>query len=130
MIKTASPAKLVELLYQRSIELLNEALDLLEKKDYKGVNERVKKVEDIIMELNMSLDVQRGGQIAQNLRALYNYMFQRLLNGNVKKDAEAFKEVRSMLEELLGTWREVMKKAGNTLEIARDTHKSGLDINI
>jgi len=130
MIKTASPAKLVELLYQRAIELTEEAIELLDKKDYRSVNERAKKAEDIIMELNMSLDTEKGGEIAKNLRALYNYMFQRLLDGNVKKDKEAFKEVKGMLKELLETWREVMKKAGNTLEISRDTHRSGLDINI
>ena len=130
MVRTASPAKLIELLYQRAVELLKEAEKLIIDKDYVKANEKLKKTQDIVTELNLSLDMEKGGQIAQNLRALYNYMFRRLVDANVKKDVEAVKEVRGMLEELLDTWREVMKKAGNTVEINRDTHKSGLDLNI
>jgi len=130
MVRTASPAKLIELLYQRAVELLKEAEKFIIDKDYVKANESLKKAQDIVTELNLSLDMEKGGQIAQNLRALYNYMFRRLIDANVKKDVEAVKEVREMLEELLDAWREVMKKAGNTLEINRDTHKSGLDLNI
>ena len=130
MVRTASPAKLIELLYQRAVELLKEAEKFIIDKDYVKANENLKKAQDIVTELNLSLDMEKGGQIAQNLRALYNYMFRRLIDANVKKDVEAVKEVREMLEELLDAWREVMKKAGNTLEINRDTHKSGLDLNI
>ena len=130
MVRTASPAKLIEMLYQRAVGLLKEAEKLIEDKEYMKANENLKKAQDIVTELNLSLDMEKGGQIAQNLRALYNYMFRRLIDANVKKDIEAVKEVREMLEELLDTWREVMKKAGNTLEINRDIHKSGLDLNI
>ncbi len=130
MVRTASPAKLIEMLYQRAVELLKEAEKLIEDKEYMKANENLKKAQDIVTELNLSLDMEKGGQIAQNLRALYNYMFRRLIDANVKKDIEAAREVRGMLEELLDAWREVMKKAGNTLEINRDTHKSGLDLNI
>lgn len=130
MVRTASPAKLIEMLYQRAVELLKEAEKLIEDKEYMKANENLKKAQDIVTELNLSLDMEKGGQIAQNLRALYNYMFRRLIDANVKKDIEAAREVREMLEELLDAWREVMKKAGNTLEINRDIHKSGLDLNI
>ncbi len=130
MIKTASPAKLVELLYMRAIELLDSAVDNIKNKKLKEANEDIKKAEDIIMELNLSLDMEKGGQIAQNLRALYNYMFRKLIDGNVKKDTEMILEVKDMLKELLDAWREVMKKAGNTAEIAKDSHSSGLDLSI
>ncbi len=130
MVKTASPAKLVELLYMKAIEVLNESLDLLERKEYTEVNEKLKRAQDIVMELNVSLDMERGGQIAQNLRALYNYMFQRLVQANIKKDKEPILEVKGYLEELLEVWREVMKKAGNTAEVARDSDKPGLDLKL
>ncbi|MCD6449927.1 MAG: flagellar export chaperone FliS [Thermotogaceae bacterium] len=130
MVRTASPAKLIELLYQRAVELLKSAEKFVTNKEYIKANENLKKAQDIVTELNLSLDMEKGGQIAQNLRALYNYMFKKLVDANVKKDAEAIKEVRGMLEELLDTWREVMKKAGNTAETNRNVHKSGLDLNI
>ena len=130
MIKTASPAKLVELLYQRAVELLNEAKNQINENKLTDANESIKKAEDIIMELNLSLDMEKGGKIAQNLRALYNYMFRRLIDANVKKDVSAIEEVKGMLEELLDTWREVMKKAGNTAELTEKSKKGGLDLNI
>lgn len=129
MVKTASPAKLVELLYMKAVDVLKEAEEFIEKKEYTSANEKIKRAQDIVLELNLSLDVERGGQIAQNLRALYNYMFQRLLDANVKKDVEMVREVRGMLEELLETWREVMKRAGNTAEIST-RKQGGLDISL
>ena len=129
MVKTASPAKLVELLYMKAVDVLKEAEEFIEKKEYTSANEKIKRAQDIVLELNLSLDVERGGQIAQNLRALYNYMFQRLLDANVKKDVEMVREVRGMLEELLETWREVMKRAGNTAEIS-SRKQGGLDISL
>ncbi len=129
MVKTASPAKLVELLYMKAVDVLKEAEEFIEKKEFTSANEKIKRAQDIVLELNLSLDIERGGQIAQNLRALYNYMFQRLLDANIKKDVEIVREVRDMLEELLETWREVMKRAGNTAEIS-SRKQGGLDISL
>ncbi len=130
MVKTASPAKLVELLYMKAIEVIDEAMELTDEKKYTEANEKLKRAQDIIMELNLSLDMEKGGQIAQNLRALYNYMFQRLVEANVRKDKEIMKEVKGYLEELLDVWREVLKKAGNTVEISKGSDKPGLDLTI
>ncbi len=130
MVKTASPAKLVELLYMKAIEVIDEAMELTDEKKYTEANKKLKRAQDIIMELNLSLDMEKGGQIAQNLRALYNYMFQRLVEANVRKDKEIMKEVKGYLEELLDVWREVLKKAGNTVEISKGSDKPGLDLTI
>lgn len=130
MVKTASPAKLIELLYMKAIDVLKEAEELINDKKYVEANEKIKRAQDIVVELNLSLDVERGGQIAQNLRALYNYLFQRLIEGNVKKDVAALKEVRGFLEDLLETWREVMKRAGNTAEVSSKKKQGGLDLSL
>ncbi|ACM23573.1 MULTISPECIES: flagellar export chaperone FliS [Thermotoga] len=113
MVMTASPAKLVQMLYEKAIEVLKEAEKLLEEKKFVEFSEKITRAQDIITELNLSLDMEKGGTIAQNLRALYNYMFQRLVEGNVKKDLEKIREVEGMLSELLEVWKEAMKKAGN-----------------
>lgn len=130
MVKTASPAKLIELLYMKAIDVLKEAEDLIGEKKYVEANEKIKRAQDIVIELNLSLDLEKGGQIAQNLRAIYNYLFQRLIEGNVKKNVEILREVRSFLEDLLETWREVMKRAGNTVEVSSKKKQGGLDISL
>ncbi len=130
MVKTASPAKLIELLYMKAIDVLKEAEELIKEKKYVEANEKIKRAQDIVVELNLSLDIEKGGQIAKNLRALYNYLFQRLIEGNVKKDINALKEVRGFLEDLLETWREVMKRAGNTAEVSSKKKQGGLDLSL
>ncbi len=130
MVKTASPAKLIELLYMKAIDVLKEAEELIKEKKYVEANEKIKRAQDIVVELNLSLDIEKGGQIAKNLRALYNYLFQRLIEGNVKKDINALKEVRGFLEDLLETWREVMKRAANTAEVSSKKKQGGLDLSL
>jgi len=60
------------------------------------------------MELNLALDMEKGGEIAKNLRALYNYMYRTLVEANIKKDKKMLDDVKSLLEDLLSTWREAM----------------------
>lgn len=111
MVKTASPAKIVQLLYEKAIEHLNESEKLLEEGNYVQFSERVGKAQDIITELNLSLDMEKGGEIAKNLRALYTYMYRELVEAVLKKDKAKLLEVRGMLSDLLETWKEAMKKA-------------------
>lgn len=108
-IMTASPAKLVEMLYEKSVELLKESKELIEKELFLEANDRIKRVQDILMELNASLDMEKGGQIAQSLRSLYLYMYRTLVEGNIKKDIKKIEEILGYFEELLAAWRSAMK---------------------
>lgn len=114
MVLTASPAKLIELLLDKAINVLEEAKKLIDEKDYTGANEKIVRAQDIVMELNLALDVEKGGDIAKNLRALYNYMYRTLVEANIKKDKNMIDDVKVLLSDLLSTWREAMKLAGST----------------
>ncbi len=126
LVKTASPAKLVEILYERFLELVETSKKDLENKDFVSVNEKLKKAQDIITELNISLNMEKGGDIAKNLRALYNYIFKRLIDANVEKNAKILDEVSELVSGLLEAWREAMKKAKDTVKEPR----GGLDISL
>ncbi|AMW32732.1 flagellar protein FliS [Fervidobacterium changbaicum] len=114
MVLTASPAKLIELLLQKAISVIDEAKNFIDSKDYNNANAKIVRAQDIIMELNLSLDMEKGGEIAKNLRALYNYMYRTLVEANIKKDKKMLDDVKVLLEDLLSTWREAMKLAGST----------------
>lgn len=129
-IMTASPARLVSMLYEGGIRFLDEAVEAVEAGDFIKANEKIKRAQDIVMELNLSLDMENGGSIAQNLRALYNYIFQRLIQANVKKDTEILKEVRSIFSDLNGAWKEAMKSLGNTANLTSDPNKPRFNISI
>lgn len=115
-IKTASPAKLIELLYKNAIERIDKSIKLIDEKKFTEANKQILRIEDIVLELNVSLNIEKGGEIANNLRALYNYIYRRLIEANTKKDIEILKEVKTYLEDLLNTWKEVMKKEINTVK--------------
>ncbi|MBM7559373.1 flagellar export chaperone FliS [Marinitoga litoralis] len=130
MVKTASPAKLVELLYLNSIERLNRARKYIEEKKFADANTQIIRVEDIIMELNLSLDMEKGGEISKNLRSLYAYMYRRLLEANLNKNVEILEEVKSLLNTLLEAWREAMKQAGDVIkQQVNGPERKGFDIS-
>ncbi|RAO99566.1 flagellar biosynthesis protein FliS [Petrotoga sp. 9PW.55.5.1] len=123
-VNTASPAKLIELLYQNSIERLNKSIKSIENNNLQEANKQIIRVEDIIMELNISLNLEKGGEVAKNLRSLYNFMYAKLLEANTKKDIGILNEVKELLEDLLETWKEVRKKEVKT---SRELNAKTLD---
>ena len=113
-IKTATPGKLILMMYDGAIKHLNQALQDLdnEHRRYDSISNSLIKAQDIIAELMISLDFERGGDIAKNLFGLYVFMNRRLLDGNIQKDRAPLEEVRTLLMELRGAWAEVADKAG------------------
>jgi flagellar protein FliS len=113
-IKTATPGKLILMMYDGAIKNLNQALQDMdnEHRRYDSISNSLIKAQDIIAELMISLDFERGGEIAKNLFGLYVFMNRRLLDGNIKKDKTPLEEVKTLLIELRGAWAEAADKAG------------------
>jgi len=113
-IKTATPGKLILMLYDGAIRQLNQAVEDLEVQDrrYDRISNSLIKAQDIITELMISLDFDRGGEIARNLFALYVFMNGRLLDANIRKDPAPLQDVKRMLTELREAWAAVAAKAG------------------
>jgi flagellar secretion chaperone FliS len=111
-IKTATPGRLIVMLYDGAIKSLNIAIEHMEKKDTKLdiVSNNIIKAQDIISELMVSLDFEKGGEIAKTLFALYMFMNRELLNGNVKKEMTPLVNVRKFLMDLREAWNEIADK--------------------
>jgi flagellar secretion chaperone FliS len=106
-IMTQNRGRLVVMLYDGAIRFLKQAIDDLERQDYAAKGVHIRKALDIIFELNTVLDMEKGGQIVQNLRALYNFMQQHLSEANAKKDPQMIRDVIAVLEELNQGWRAI-----------------------
>jgi flagellar protein FliS len=106
-IQTASPADLLLLLYDGAIKWCKQAEVHLDDGQGEHANEALLKSQDIIDELIVNLDFSAGGEIAQGLYQLYDYMRWCLIEANIKKDKEPVTQVVAMLEELRETWAEV-----------------------
>lgn len=103
---TADPKKLVIMCYEGAIRNLKIAKEKYLAGEYEPKAKCMQKAQDIIGELMQALDFEEGGQIAENLDALYSYMQRRLLDAEAKREIKAIDEVVNMLEELKVAWEE------------------------
>ena len=106
-ILTGTPGKLVVLLYEGAIGSLRKAVAALEAKDYATKGSCICKAQDILDELNMTLNMEVGGEVAANLRKLYLFMRKHLTDAGLTKDPQKIQQVIALLEDLLQGWRAV-----------------------
>ncbi len=106
-VSTQSKGRLIVMLYEGAVKFLKMALRELESGNYEVKGKYIGRAQDIIGELNAVLDMEAGGEIATNLRKLYNFMIQRLFEANSKKDAEMIREVIGLIEELNEGWKAI-----------------------
>lgn len=108
-IETASQGALILMLFDGAIKFSKTALRGLADNNYEISNENIIKAQAIIQELIQTLDREKGGELANNLFLLYDYIYWRLINANVRKSSEILTEVVDKLTDLRQTWKEVIK---------------------
>lgn len=107
-VAAADPHKLILLLYQGALLAIASAKNQILRKEISAKGQSISKAIAIIDQgLKASLDKNAGGELAQNLSALYDYMNQRLLIANLKNDLTALDEVSGLLTDLKGAWEEI-----------------------
>lgn len=106
-ILTASPAELTLMLYDGAVKVCNVALISLERNDYEKVSENLIKAQKIIMEFRSTLDFKYP--VAKDFDVVYEYIYRRLVDANMKKDAEIIEEALKHIKEMRETWKEVMR---------------------
>lgn len=104
-ILTASPKRLIELLFEAGIKHLKIGIFNLDKDNNEQSNAHLIKVQEIVLELKMSIQEIPGSDISNQLNDLYDFIYTQLIQGNINKDKEKLEMVQKMLEELLETWR-------------------------
>lgn len=107
-VRGADPHRLIVLLFDGAESALRQAQMHLAENNIAGKSDSITKAIEIILDgLSASLNLEEGGELASNLRALYNYMVSRLIHANIHKDAAAISEVQTLLGEISGAWREM-----------------------
>lgn len=106
-IGTQSKGRLIVMLYDGAIKFLKLAIQELEAKNYAAKGQYINRAQDILNELNAVLNMEAGGEIAQNLRKLYLFMNGRLSQANAKRDPQMIQEVITLLEELNQSWKAI-----------------------
>ena len=104
-VLAADPHKLIAMLFQGALVAIANARNSMLRKDTPAKCAAISQAMAIIDDgLNASLDKNAGGELAQNLSALYSYMCICLLAANLKNDIGALDEVARLLNEIKGAW--------------------------
>jgi len=111
-VDTASPGKLVLMLFDGALRFLDEAetgCQLPEgKQRVETVHNNLIKVQNIVQELQRCLDLRAGGEFAQNMFRIYDFMQTRLMEANVRKEPDNMQVVRKLLLDIRGAWNEML----------------------
>ncbi len=109
-IEGASPHKLIDLLYEGALFSISNAKGHMQRKEIAEKGKAISHAIAIIDDgLKNCLDLEAGGEIAKNLRALYEYMSHRLLVANLNNESETLDEVTHLLSDLRGAWNMIEK---------------------
>jgi len=109
-VTTTTPGHLVVMLYDGAITFLEQAKVLIRERNYAQKGILISQALDIIAELDGSLNVEKGGELAQNLHKLYLYCSTRLLQANLKMDTALIDEVIKILASFRTSFDEISKK--------------------
>ena len=109
-VTTASQGKLVVMLYQGAERELTAAINSfgddskLPASAIETFGKHIMKAQEIINELQVSLDMDKGGQIAQNLMSLYVFFNKELLTVSINQDKEKLEQILTMIKQLGSAW--------------------------
>ncbi len=112
--QTAPPGQLVLMLFEGAIRFLERALEGFQYRDpldfNSTINNNLLRAQQIISELNRSLDLEQGGELAASLRRVYGYMDRQLALSNQKKSPEGIHDTLGRLNTLRDAWRQMLQQ--------------------
>ncbi|HAZ7574441.1 TPA: flagellar export chaperone FliS [Legionella pneumophila] len=114
-IETASPHELIDLLLQGARSHIATAQGNIQRNQIKEKGEHIGKAISIIEGLKMSLNHDKGGEIAENLLQLYDYIQQILLKANLKNDEDLLAQSNILLAEVHQAWQAINSNTDNEL---------------
>ena len=107
-IKTASPGKLLLMLYQGALKFMKLAKKNIKEGKIEESHKNIIKAQNIILELQNTLDKEKGGEIAVQLESLYDYIYRELIQANLNKNTKHLNNVIPLVEELFVTYKEIV----------------------
>src|SRR5690606_32243062 len=99
-VAAADSRQLIQVMFDTVLSRIATARGCMERGEVSAKGENISKAIGIVGGLNDSLDMQQGGQIAVNLRELYDYSSRRLTEANLRNDPKMLEEVASLLREI------------------------------
>ena len=112
-VQTASKQQILLMLYQAAIKNCKKSIEAIEQKNVQKKGEFIGKLQDIVIELNNSLDFEVGGDVARELSSLYDYVLYSSTQANIKIEKEPLEGCLKVLITLYEGWAEAIKSLKN-----------------
>jgi flagellar protein FliS len=106
-VQTASPGELTLMLYNGCLKFIKLARKAIEEKNIEEKNTNLLKAQKIIQELMVTLNMDY--EVAKNMMMMYDYIYRRLVEANIKADAAILDEVEEYVTEFRDTWKQVIQ---------------------
>jgi flagellar protein FliS len=113
-VTDASPHRLVQMLMEGALDRISSAKGHMQRNRFTEKSRFISSAISIIDGLRSSLDFEKGGEIAENLDALYDYMNRRLLEANVNNNIEYLDEVHGLMCEIKIGWDGIAAEANKS----------------
>ncbi len=107
-IKTANPGKLLLMLYQGAAKFMKLAKKNIKEGKIEESHKNIIKAQNIILELQSTLNKEQGGEIALQLESLYDFIYRELIQANLNKNTKHLDNVIPLVEELFVTYKEIV----------------------
>ena len=99
-VNTLDQNKLIVMLYDGAIKQAGFAVEHIKKNEIEKAHNALVKAKNIVSELMSSLNMEKGGEVAKNLKSLYAFMFSQLIEANMNKESKPVVTVIGLLKEL------------------------------
>ena len=106
-VQSRTPLELVVMLYDGALKFMGTARDAIERRDIPARRDALSRTLAIISELQSTLNLQEGGQVAAELDRLYSYSNVRLLEAAMKNEVAAIDDVKRVFEILRDGWNTI-----------------------
>lgn len=107
-VNTSNRGKIVVMLFSGAVTFLNKAKLSMQKNDFVNKGKFIIKAQNIIDELNYSLDMEKGKDISKNLRSIYIFLNRYLSQANVQCKPEMLDKAISILSSLKSAFEEIV----------------------
>ena len=108
-VQTASKEQILLMLYQAAIKNCKKAIEAIDGNQIAKKGEHIGKLQDIVIELNNSLDFEVGGDVARELSSLYDYIIYASTQANIKITKEPLEGCLNVLNTLYKGWSDAIK---------------------
>ena len=120
-ISTSSQGRLIVMMYEGAIKFTTMAIKSIDEGDIAGQGKYISKTHDIISELSLALDIEKGGEVALRLESLYQYTLSQLTIANIKSDRKTLENIIKILSPLNNAWEQLFHTSTNAKKDVKES---------